>query len=139
MTDAAKTPDATGTPPAGAWPWPEALDALPAAPLHHCLLLENERVRVLDPRIGPGDRVPVHTHGWPAVHHISHWNDFVRRDVEGRVLVDTRGRPPPASLPLIVWWEAQPPHTLENVGLAELRALSIEIKDAPPSRRDAPV
>ncbi|HUJ42671.1 MAG TPA: hypothetical protein VLW52_03580 [Opitutaceae bacterium] len=131
MTDATKTPDPTAAPRAAAWPWPEALDALQAAPLHHRLLLENERVRVLDTRISPGDTVPVHTHRWPAVHHISHWSDFVRRDAEGRVLVDTRGRPPPASLPLIVWSEALPPHTLENVGPAELRGLSIEIKDAP--------
>ena len=113
-----------------AWPWPEALDALQAAPLHHRLVLENERVRVLDTRIGPGDTVPSHTHRWPAVHQIKSWSDFVRRDAEGRVLVDTRGRPAPASLPFILWGEPLPPHTLENVGTAELHVVSIEIKDA---------
>ena len=30
-------------------PWPPALDALVAAPVHHRLLLENARVRVLEP------------------------------------------------------------------------------------------
>jgi len=133
MTDATKTPDPAGTPQAAIWLWPDALDALQAAPFHHRLLLENDRVRVLDTRISPGDRVPVHTHRWPAINHISSWSDFVRRDAEGRVLVDTRGRPPPASLPLIVWAEALPPHSLENVGSAELRVVSIEIKDAPPA------
>ena len=131
MTDATKTPNPVGTPQAAVWPWPDALDALQAAPRHHRFLFENDRVRVLDTRVSPGDRVPVHTHRWPAVNHISSWSDFVRRDAKGKVLVDTRGRPPPASLPLVVWSEALPPHSLENVGSAELRVVSIEIKDAP--------
>ncbi len=42
--------------------WPESLDATTAAPNHHEVLLENDRVRVLDTRIGPGERTPVHTH-----------------------------------------------------------------------------
>ncbi|MFI5357288.1 MAG: hypothetical protein ACHQ4G_08135 [Opitutales bacterium] len=113
------------------WPWPDALDALQAAPRHHRLVMENERVRVLDTRIAPGDTVPLHTHRWPAVLHLLSWSDFVRRDAEGRVLVDTRGRPPPAALPLTLWSEALPPHTLENVGASELSVLSIEVKAAP--------
>jgi hypothetical protein len=120
-----------------AWPWPEALDALWAAPRHHRFRFENDRVRALDTRVSPGDRVPVHTHRWPAVNHISSWSDFMRRDAEGCVLVDTRGRPPPASLPLIMWSEALPPHSLENVNSAELQVMSIEIKDAPAPEREA--
>ena len=49
------------------WAWPDELDALTAAPKHHRRLLENERVRVLEVRIGPGEIVPVHTHRWPSV------------------------------------------------------------------------
>ena len=105
--------------------------------MHHRLVLENDRVRVLDTRISPGDTVPVHTHRWPAVNHISSWSDFVRRDAEGRVLVDTRGRPPPARLPLVAWSEPLPPHTLENVGTADLQVVSIEIKDAVTPGREA--
>ena len=41
--------------------WPPALDALVAAPEHHTLLFENSTVRVLDTRILPGGRTPVHT------------------------------------------------------------------------------
>lgn len=111
------------------WPWPEELDALQAAPVHHRLILENDRVRVLDTRIRPGETVPVHTHRWPAVHHIMSWSDFVRRDADGKVIVDTRGKPAPASLPVVIWGEALPPHTLENVGSAELHVVSIELKD----------
>jgi hypothetical protein len=110
-------------------PWPESLDALQAAPRHHQLVVENDRVRVLDTRISPGDTVPVHTHRWPAVLHVMSWSDFVRRDADGKVLRDTRGQPPPASLPLALWSEALPPHSLENVGATELHVLSVEIKD----------
>ncbi len=35
------------------WPWPDSLDALISAPLHHRLLFENAHVRVLDTRIAP--------------------------------------------------------------------------------------
>jgi hypothetical protein len=108
--------------------WPPELDALIAAPKHHRLVLENDRVRVLDTCVRPGETVPLHTHRWPAVLQLVSWSDFVRRDAEGRVLLDTRGKPPPASLPLTIWSEPLPPHTLENVGTADLHACSVELK-----------
>ena len=52
------------------WPWPESLDALIAAPYNHPLLLENERVRVMETLILPEDTTPVHSHHWPSVYHI---------------------------------------------------------------------
>jgi hypothetical protein len=42
------------------------LDAMRKAPGHHDVLLENEKVRILDRRLSPGDRTPVHAHEWPA-------------------------------------------------------------------------
>jgi hypothetical protein len=119
------------------WFWPEALDALQAAPRHHRLLLENDRVRVLDTRIAPGETVPVHTHRWPAVHHIQSWSDFVRRDGDGQVTADTRGMPAPAHLPFVLWGEPLPPHTLENVGSEVLHVVSVEIKDGQVSEPEA--
>lgn len=109
--------------------WPEELDALKAAPEHHRLLLENELVRVLDTLIHAGETVPLHTHRWPSALYILKWSDFVRRDPEGRVVVDSRttSRVPENSA---VWTAPLPPHTLENVGTSEFRAISIEIKTA---------
>jgi predicted metal-dependent enzyme (double-stranded beta helix superfamily) len=49
------------------WLWPDSLDALVAAPDHHTLLLENDRVRVLITRIAPGDITPIHTHRWRGI------------------------------------------------------------------------
>ncbi|HET8635211.1 MAG TPA: hypothetical protein VFL96_00010 [Acidobacteriaceae bacterium] len=107
--------------------WPDELDALQAAPQHHTLLLENDFVRVLDTRVGPGQTVPLHTHRWPGALYIVSWSDFVRRDAQGSVLVDSRtaARPAPGSA---LWSGPLPPHTLENVGESELRAISIELK-----------
>lgn len=112
---------------AGERDWPPELDALVAAPAHHSVLLENDRVRVLDTRIEPGDTVPVHTHRWPSVYHVVSWSDFVRRDANGTVMADSRaagGAVPPE----VLWSESLPPHSLENVGTALLRVVSVELK-----------
>jgi hypothetical protein len=42
------------------------LDAMAKALSHHEVLLENDKVRVLDTRLSPGDRTHVHAHEWPA-------------------------------------------------------------------------
>lgn len=110
------------------WPWPDELDALTAAPDHHKLILENDSVRVLETRIPPGDRVPVHTHCWPSVLHVLSWSDFVRRDATGAVVVDARLGASSSSPPSILWSEPLSPHSLENVGTAELRVISVELK-----------
>ncbi|HEX5234006.1 MAG TPA: hypothetical protein VFW25_01610 [Silvibacterium sp.] len=107
--------------------WPDELDALIAAPRHHTLLLENAFVRVLDTRVQPGQTVPLHTHRWPSALYIITRSDFVRRDAQGQVLVDSRivGTTAPGSS---LWSGSLPPHTLENVGESELRAISVELK-----------
>lgn len=110
-------------------PWPPELDALIAAPAHHRILLENERVRVLETRIAAGDTVPLHTHRWSAVHHVMSWGDFVRRDAAGKIEVDTRGQPP-VPTGTVRWSGPLGPHTLENVGLVELHVVSVELKGA---------
>lgn len=118
-----------GSRPADPWPWPAALDAVVAAPAHHRVVLDNERVRVLDTRIGAGETVPLHTHRWPGVLHVLAWSDFVRRDREGAVVLDSRSAF--AAPPEVVWSPPLGPHTLENVGATEIRILSIELKDPP--------
>lgn len=115
------------------WGWPDELDAVVAAPAHHRVLLENERVRVLETRIEAGDRTPIHTHRWPSVEHVLSSANFVRRDGEGAVLLDTRttqGPPEPAAT---LWSEPLPPHSLENVDDSELQVIMVELKEA--SRR----
>ncbi len=105
------------------------MDAVMAAPEHHGLLFQNEWVRVLDIPIGPGETVAMHTHCWPSVLYLLSWSDFVRRDGAGRVLTDSRAGERPV-VGGAVWSPAMPPHTLENVGAAELRLVGVELKRA---------
>jgi hypothetical protein len=110
--------------------WPDESDALTAAPQHHQLLFENEFVRVLDTNIPPGDTTPVHTQQYPASLYIISWSDFIRYDAEGNVLVDSRTlskTPAPATA---LWSGPLTPHSLKNVGINDLHAISVEIKKA---------
>lgn len=110
------------------WDWPDELDALVAAPAHHLLLLENERVRVLETRIPPGETTAVHTHRWPSVQYVADSPDFIRRDGEGAVLLDTRSAGRRAEAPVTQWSEPLPPHSIENVGEIDLRVIMVELK-----------
>ena len=115
------------------WRWPDELDALVAAPVHHRLLLENALVRVLLTNIAAGETTAVHTHRWRNVQYIVRSSDFVRRDGEGRVVHDTRvdgGPPEPGT---VHWSEPIPPHSLENVGAGELDVIMVELKPAGPA------
>ena len=47
--------------------WDPALDAVTAAPKHHKVLFENERLRVLEVTIEGHDEEPVHHHRWSSV------------------------------------------------------------------------
>jgi hypothetical protein len=108
--------------------WPLALDALIAAPDHHTLLFENAAVRVLDTRIPPGGRTPLHTHCWPSVLYVLSWSPFVRRDAGGQVTLDSRTLPQLADSPGALWSPPLPAHSLENVGTTDIRVVSVEIK-----------
>jgi len=110
------------------WPWPGELDALIAAPDNHTLLFENEFVRVLDTIIIPGETTPLHTHCWPGAFYVLSWSDFVRRDQNGNIMVDSRKIESLATPPQVLWLDSLPPHTLENVGTAEIHGISVEIK-----------
>jgi len=112
---------------AGNWPWPDELDALIAAPKHHTLVFENERMRMLDTRIPPGDIVPVHTHKWPAVYYSVQAAPFIRRDQDGNITFDSRTAPGP--FPPARWIENLPPHSVENVGDVEIHLVSVEMKE----------
>lgn len=104
------------------------LDAMSAAVDHHFVLLENERVRVLDTRLKAGERTPVHTHQWPAALYVLSWSDFVRYDPDGNVLVDSRtmGGTPAAGGAL--WAGPLVPHYVRNVGERDLHISAVELK-----------
>jgi quercetin dioxygenase-like cupin family protein len=110
-------------------PATHAFDALTMAPDHHAPLLENDRTRVLDTRVRPGERTPIHAHEWPAALYVLSWSDFVRYDPEGRVLLDSRTTASRPAVGSALWSGPIGPHYVENVGNADLHILAVEIKD----------
>ena len=120
---------AEATKPPG-WPWSPLLDAVIAAPQYHRLVLENDRVRVLDTRIPVGEIVPVHSHRWPAIYYTIAAGDFVRRDAEGNVLFDSRTVPGMLTASAATFIECLPPHSVENVSPTEIHLISVELKNA---------
>lgn len=103
------------------------LDGVVAAPDHHRVIFENDRVRVLETAIPPGDTTPVHTH--PAcVMYIISGGHFTRRDPNGEIMVDTRASDPPFEMPRVLWSDGTPPHTLQNTDDEDLVLISVELK-----------
>ena len=109
--------------------WPAELDAMTAAPSHHTVLFENERVRVLDSVVRPGDETPVHTHGWPAVLYLLSTSDFLRFDAKGNTIFDSRASDSDVKPGTSIWSPPLAPHFVGNVGDTDIRVISIELKD----------
>jgi quercetin dioxygenase-like cupin family protein len=106
------------------------LDAMIASRENHAVLLENDRVRVLDTSLAPGATTAVHSHEWPAALYVLSWSDFIRYDPDGKVLVDSAAmglRPQAGST---IWAEPLPPHCVKNVGDSDLHIIAVELKPA---------
>lgn len=106
----------------------DELDALIAAPHHHKLLFENEKVRVLDTRIAAGETTALHTHKWPAALYVLNWSDFIRYDAEENVVLDSKNLPKTILPSTALWSGPLGPHALKNNGDTVLHIISVEIK-----------
>ena len=106
----------------------DALDAMHAAPDHHEVLLENDRVRVLDTCVAPGEHTPIHAHSSSAALYVMSWSDFLRRDADGNIMADSRTWDRRPEIGEALWLPPLPPHTIENIGTAELRLIAVELK-----------
>jgi hypothetical protein len=109
-------------------PWPTSLDAVAAAPKNHRVLLENERVRVLDVTVAPGERQPVHAHCWPSVMHIMYEGVSRNYDAEGRLIDELKVAPPTSEFPKTIWLQPTPPHSVHNLDSKPIRLLRVELK-----------
>ncbi|WP_435178868.1 cupin domain-containing protein [Halorussus sp. AFM4] len=114
------------------WPWPESLDAAEAAPESHEVLLENDRVRVVEVAIPPGEREPVHTHRWPGVVLVDRAARIRYYDGEGEVAYESPergdGEVAEASPPETEWMAPEGPHGVENVDTVPYHAIRVELK-----------
>lgn len=109
--------------------WPDSLDALTAAPAHHQLLLEDDRLRILHTRIAAGDIVPLHTHRWGGAAYVLGFSHFIRRDETGTITFDSRQAGDPPKTPCAQSTQPLPPHTVENLGPSEISIILIELKE----------
>jgi hypothetical protein len=95
-------------------------DAVRLSPQLYTVRFENDRVRVLEYHLKPGEQEPMHSHPAGVVYHL---NDAigktVRPDGTSSVTNLTRGQ---------VIWRELTTHTYENVGTTEVHALAIELK-----------
>lgn len=109
--------------------WSDSLDAVIAAPENHRVVFENERVRVLDTRIKPGERVPVHAHPWSSVTCFLTVGDFIRYDADANIELDSRTTKMNVKPGAVMWLPPLPPHSAENDGDGEIRGITFELKD----------
>jgi quercetin dioxygenase-like cupin family protein len=97
-----------------------AKEAAEAAPHIYKVLFENERVRLLDVRMKPGEESAQHSHP-----------DYLLYAHEGgRVkLSDPSGQNAEVDVPegAVMWRDAEE-HSALNVGTTEIHALSVELK-----------
>jgi hypothetical protein len=108
--------------------WPAELDAPIAAPANHKVLLENDRVRVLDVTVAPGEKQAVHAHCWPSVMYQMYVGVAKDYDAEGRLVEEQTTAPPATQFPATMWLEPTPPHALHNLDTKPVRLLRIELK-----------
>lgn len=110
--------------------WPKEQDAVAAAPGNHTVLLENEKVRVLDVKVAPGEVEAVHSHRWPSVLYVIEAGDFVDRDGNGKVIFDTRTLKAPLTYPLTMYKQPEAPHSVENLSKTiTLHLVRVEMKN----------
>ncbi len=108
--------------------WPAELDAVAAAPGNHKVVLENERVRVLDVTVKPGEREPLHAHCLPSVMYLMQEGVYRDYDAQGRVVQDVTEAEPHAHFPKTLWLENSPPHSVHNLDARPIRLLRVELK-----------
>jgi hypothetical protein len=109
--------------------WPKDQDAVVSAPNNHKILLENDKVRVLEVTLAPNEVEAVHHHQWPSVLYIMEAGDFIDRDGEGNVIMDSREIPEPLVFPLTMYKKPEAPHSVENLSdTITIRLIRVEMK-----------
>ena len=109
------------------WPWPQTMDALLAAPASHRVLLENDRVRVLEVVIEPGAREPEHTHQAASVMIVDE-PARIRYYAGGALRFESQARAGSPSGVRVRWMEPEGPHSVENIDQHRYHAIRVELR-----------
>ena len=111
-----KDPDTSGE------PFKVPIDPVKLSPQYYKVRFENEYVRVLEYRLKPGQKEPMHSHPCGVVYYLTGAKSRVSspdgKTTEGET---TAGE---------IVWRDPTTHAIENIGKTESRAIAIEIKGA---------
>jgi hypothetical protein len=92
-------------------------------------VLENEKVRVLDVTVLPGEREELHAHCMPSVMYLMQEGAYRDYDANGRLVEEVKEAAPASEFPMTLWLEPQAPHAVHNLDEKPTRLLRIELKD----------
>jgi hypothetical protein len=107
----------------------DQLDAVAVAPEHHKVLLETDKIRVLETLLLPGEETAVHTHVWSGLLYIISWSDFVRYDEHRNVMMDSARMKSALISGTAIPAAPIPPHSLRNVGTENIHVILTEFKE----------
>ena len=99
-----------------------------AAPNSHRILLENDRVRVLEVTIPPHGKEPVHTHRWASVIYMDVPSRFRYCDAQGKLLFESGSDNRKDMKPITMWLKPEEPHAVENMTDIPYHAIRVELK-----------
>jgi quercetin dioxygenase-like cupin family protein len=102
-------------------------DSARVAPKNVKVLLENNRVRVLEVRIKPGEKIPMHSH--PA--HLT----YALTDVKGQYTLPDGSSTVGEAKSNGVFWSEPVTHSSVNIGDTEIHAIVVEMKDPPKKKQ----
>ena len=94
-------------------------DAVKVAPDVYTVLFENERVRVLDVRMAPGQSSAKHSHPDGV------W--YVLAPMKAR-FTSADGGAAEAEIPAGAVWRPAETHAVDNIGTTDIRAIAVELK-----------
>lgn len=98
----------------------KSVDSVAVAPDKYKVLLENDRVRVMDLRLKPGDKIPMHDHPDMVVYPLTDVrNEFIFPDGTSKEVKLPKGE--------ALFMEAFS-HAAEHTGDEEARLILIELK-----------
>ena len=114
-----------------AWPWPDSMDALAAAPEFHKAVFENDHIRLLEVTVNPGVSENVHTHRYPSAlvmdAPVPARSEFTAENNK-TVTLPPRNEGAAWSTPQCVLFEPTAPHSLTNLGTYPIHFYRIEFK-----------
>ncbi|MGB5420376.1 hypothetical protein [Algibacter sp.] len=109
--------------------WALALDAVIAAPKNHKIILENDTVRVLEVTIAPGESENLHHHKWPSVIYFQEADEFIDKDVDGKIIFDSRKLKAPSKTPMTIWKDSEAAHSISNLSNTKsIKLIRVEVK-----------